>query len=156
MTITITPQNGDNVVGPGIQLFLSSTFIGPLPTGSHWNLDLTPTARPGELTLRSQHTNNLNPVFIKIWDAFDQLVSQVSAPPGGSVVDGTSIDVAATLSDPSFTPLDTGTITLSWSNTVGLAQMLGSYFVFPPTSGGSTALLTQILAAVQQTYQNSP
>jgi hypothetical protein len=122
VVITITPApDSANVVTPGGGLSISSDFVGPLETGSFWQINVFPTAsitlpiwrvvKPASTTQTSVR------VFLPASDettGFDSIAAPAA---------DTQVRVDATLSSPQ-TAIDFGAATIPWDPTLGLGQLI--------------------------------
>lgn len=128
---------------------LSSSFIGPIATGSHFALLLhEPTT--SEINLVSHFVTTDSPVLagvhfgIPIQGENTSLIARSFAPP--TITDGTTIRLEAQLQDPSSTVLDSGTLDMPWSNTAGLSEIL--QFVYTRQGGGLTTAQASQLTTI--------
>lgn len=154
MTITVAFANSANLFGPGVGVTLSSTFIGPLPTGTTWVVDTAAGATPLVLAVQDSFAINSNPAFVVPFGTIDQELSSINPEAfqtGIPLTEGAAVNLTLQLNVPGSGTVDTGTATAVWSNIAGLYALT----ILRGPSGGSSPLLAQILAAVQQTYVNS-
>lgn len=147
MPITVTPPAPGLVVGPGVHVGWASDFIGPLPTGSHVDLNVYgPT--PGEqLVWSTRHTTTTINGFLPIM-LHEQSVSTLLTV--NVLKDGQTALVQVVLYDPSDNVIDTGQANLPWSSTAALGQQ--AYLQPTDTGGGLTTEQSQQL---QQTHDST-
>lgn len=133
MPVTITPVAPGNLVGPGLQISLSSDFIGPLPTGSFWRL-IYSTDAEGANRLYSNTIDTDSPSYtgIPLTLPYPSHVSLTNW-----LKDGDTVYVTGELNDDTG-PIDSGTQAETWSNTAGIYNLLGS-FQASTTAGAFTA-----------------
>lgn len=147
MPITITPAAPGGIVGPGIGLELSSSFVGPLPAGSEY--DILIQSIPEEAFVWEEHVE-WQPGNRIYWLGTKTQGSRVTTnefyPPAGATV-----AVTAFLDDTTGT-VDTGSTTAVWQPTVGL----GAQIALTPAVQASVLpdpRIDQILAAVVHQIQ---
>lgn len=145
MPITITPVSPTGVVGPGLPLQLSSSFIGPLSENAVVLITIS---------------TDLEGVNVLWQQAFKMEVPQLIVYPvtdaGGSLVignmmvnDGADVRVIAELEDPAGTPIDSGAITAPLNTQQGLANVVHLKDVQPTALTPDQALqLSQVHATV--------
>lgn len=136
MPITILPGQPGPVVGPGIAIQLISDFIGPLPSGSFWDVQMYtgvewPSGLVTAINANATSTNS-GPLHIMVTDAAQSSTLSQTYP-----TEGENVKVRAELHSPTAT-IDSGLITVPWSPTRGL----GTQIQLQPTSGSSTGGLT--------------
>jgi hypothetical protein len=142
MPITITPSFPGGVVGPGIGLELASDFIGPMPDGSGYQIDIT--GIPDERLIWEERVPFFpgNRVY---WLGTQTLEGQTTG--GFSFPQpGAQVSINVSLSDGTH-EVDTGQAPAVWQPTVGLgfqaATKPASSVVVSPDPR-----IDQILAAV--------
>lgn len=116
--VTIHPPAPNSLAGPWISVALESDFIGPLPIGSFWRIQLYTSPEP-------------NPLFTS-WDADQDTASPFSSHllydrrplrrsalnTSVSIKAGDQVHITAELRSPSSV-LDSGTITIPWDPVIG-------------------------------------
>jgi hypothetical protein len=121
--ITIVVPTPDNVVGPGLVVQWSSDFIGPLPSGT---ILLTQISDDPEF-LNVDRSTRL------VVNSPQGAVELLTAPTGINATggirswdEGRQVHVQMQLFDPAHpqTPIDSGTLTTTWSSTVSLQTLI--------------------------------
>ena len=134
MPITITGPNGQGVIpiGPGSFLDASSSFIGPHPDGTQFEIDLTSDPEGGHILLQGSIASTSPGVTFQLG---------VDSPGVGwtwaglaGVTDGANVYVQARQVEPGNVIVDSGTQAMPWS--VGAAGE--AWQVAQPSSGGLT------------------
>lgn len=147
MPIAITPAPPAGLVGPGIFLGVVSSFIGPLPTGTFWRVNVySPLGESvpmlhnefiaftvaDELMLAGQDNT-----FINQWTQFQP-------------ADGDTINVTVDLIQPPSTVIDHGAGDFTWSNTAGVARLLSDPVHGLAPNGLNSTEQAQLAAADSQ------
>lgn len=152
MPITIIPTQPANVFTPGGFISWSSDFIGPLPSGStfdvRWWADSEETALLYSQTIPTQVTGGALNLLTEV-GAGTNIGERLPA-------EGASTAIRVTLQDPAHVTLDTGVQLAPFSSTVGLG-MQQALQQQTTTQGGFTEtdreLLNQVAALTQQTLE---
>lgn len=132
MPITITLPLPDSRIGPGLQVGLSSDFVGPMPSGSEWKLTV---ATDAEFT--HQMWIEFHSFVVSPWEVF-LLVQQGLSFEGPRYMPGagTTIHLQAELiNGSSFAVEDSGVVTGVWEPTAGLGLQIAQQAM---TTGGLT------------------
>lgn len=119
MPITITPPSPQDWVGPGIGLQLVSDFIGPLPSGSRWVIEVDNTGDEGGQLLHYEAQTN-TPVQMVILDA-PQNSGAVNTP-ARSATQGQTVNIHVELAHDT-TVIDSGNTTAKWNPVDGLGML---------------------------------
>lgn len=135
MPIEILPPSPQNWVGPGIALQLLSDFVGPLPTGSKWVVEVDNPGDEGGQLLHYE-TQTQVPIQMIILDA-PQNSGAVNTP-ARSAKDGDTVNIHVQLQTPTST-IDEGSTTGVWTATQGIG----------------TLVVTQHLDALQNSFTTS-
>lgn len=122
MPITFVPGPGGIVLGPGVPIVWGSDFIGPLPTGSTWDLHWFEGAEPQNFWL-----------FEQIFNPFvnrGQSIPFVQDPQKSSMINvnatirtGAPAHLTVELRTPTGV-VDSGTANANWDTSAGIAQQL--------------------------------
>lgn len=137
MPVLIAPVGGGVVFGPGTKLNLQSDFIGPLPSGTKFVIDVGATGSEGIQAIHQVVPTQLPFTSTILADPAAQ--GLILGP--ATYEDGRPITVSAVLRDPSDVAIDGGSQTGTWNNTRGLQVFLPEY-----TEGGGGTGLTPIQA----------
>jgi len=137
MPITITPITPTGHVGPGLWTSISTDFIGPLPSDAIYEIRAcTDSEALNEIWRDNRLANNLHQINHQLMSNFDvQSSSELFA-----VADATTVFYNVRLVS-GVTVLDTGQISVQWSNTEGQSQQIfrtTSILNAKPTGGGLT------------------
>lgn len=113
MPITITVPGPPSYIGPGAVVSLQSDFIGPLPTGSFWRVNILQTPDTSDIIWQQNITAG---------STFTNLtVGYTGTKPFTStqwmVPEATNVYVQVQLNPPTGTALDSGSATVQWSST---------------------------------------
>jgi hypothetical protein len=156
MPITITPQPPLNAIGPGLGLFLSSSFVGPLPEGSFWRVTVSTDAEGDNWIHREDIPWTLSSLTYQL----QSTVPTFQTLQTYAVDNDTTVHVLAELHSPTSTE-DSGAVSLPWNTTAGLgAQMESLAFWQQQVSGftnsdrnvlydGVTDILNGVTAQIQ-------
>lgn len=119
MPITITVPTPGSPIGPGVQLDVSTDFIGPIPAGSRWIFTLRPaTSNPSEIPIGEEFFVSQSPRLApKFWvDGGTKVRHSEQA----SVTDGTSVKLDVEFVDNNQVPIDiSGQVVGPFSSTAG-------------------------------------
>jgi hypothetical protein len=120
--ITIVPPNNQvsMPIGPGSQLVANTNFIGPLPDGTHWSIQLTSDSEGAHILAFSSFFSTAHQVFPQI--GVNTPGWSWSWPGLAGIAEGGTAFIQAELQDPSGTVIDSGTASFPWSQgAAGLA-----------------------------------
>jgi hypothetical protein len=152
VAITVTSPGAPGLVGPGIQLTLHSSLIGPI--GTDWAWRVRPTLASGLVVgnalVRASGSHDQG-IVLGVFH-YPGLSLRVPEPPVGALA-GTAITLDCDLvASNFFTVEDSGTLAgWSWDPVSGLYALIADWV---GSSGDS--LSSQILAAVSRQLQNAP
>lgn len=148
MPITITVPTPLDSIGPGIPVRLQSSFIGPMPSGSQWQVQIS---NDNEFT-QVGYTHFLT-FPIPSFDSFTPY-KRLRTGEGWSLNTfygwhaGQTVYVQALLQEPGPTTVDTGNITTTWDPTSGLGQLVSD------VQGSFPAGLSSTLNAIKTDTDN--
>lgn len=144
MPITVEPPGPYPVaVGPGQVIQLHTDFIGPIQTGSTWEVGIFPTSSTETPIVRETYLANTNQERVGPM----MLPQTIHSIPTVAVPAGTQVFVTLDLKDPNGLVIDAGTTTLPWEPQTGLGlQQQQSQSV--STGGGLTAQQAQQLTDI--------
>lgn len=151
MSVTIAPATAVDGVGFGVGLTVSSSFVGPLPTGTSWIVTFSHDSARTQLIwsevfgTTTQAARLLIPGIRQLGAAFQ---------PNWWALEGESVYCTVDLVAGSV--LDSNQITAAWRAAAGLGYQAWSTFNTLSFSLNTSASLSQILAAVRGHYQNTP
>jgi hypothetical protein len=130
--ITIVPPNNQvsMPIGPGSVLVANTNFIGPLPDGTHWNIQLTSDSEGAHILAFSSFFSTAHQVFPQI--GVNSPGWSWSWPGLAGIGEGGTAFVQAELQEPNGTVIDSGTAQFPWS--IGAAGQAG----LPAATGGFT------------------
>lgn len=154
MPVTITPVAPGNLVGPGLQITLQSSFIGPLGAGSHWfigyyvDTDFTLPVLDINVNTTTRFYSNTpltlpNPGHVSL----DRWLK-----------DGDTVHVYAALHDGSSF-VDNGNLNATWSNTAGLYNLMSRQYdqsVTGAYTAGDRLTMSQLNAGMQVSIPSIP
>jgi len=142
MPITITPAGPTAIVGPGLALEVRTDFVGPMPSGTVWDVVVSADAEG------TQQIATFSKVFV---DPFDQLQwgtdfqfwtnSQFGE---WGVTEGTTVHILATLTEPGDTVVDSGSTTAEYSGTAGIGALIKAQTAVGGFTSDDRAQLTTI------------
>ena len=116
MPITVTPSQPGSLYGPGLFVGLSSTFIGPLETGSYFGLSFfTTSGTESNFLVEKKVTTTPTAGWRIMTDQGSPQLEGIQFP-----ADGVLVNAVAQLLDPANNVLDTGSESATWSSTAGL------------------------------------
>lgn len=147
MPINITPPPGLNAIGPGLVIGLQSNFVGPLPSGSFFNLSVFQHTTENVIWEENLPTTGTI-VGLQLMTNQGQGATTVSA----AAKTGDTTDVVAKLQETPSTVIDSGTVQLPWDGQSGLGQqaIALSSQQGSGTGGGLTDQQAQQLAETHQ------
>lgn len=141
MPITILPPVPSGV-GPGLLVQLQSNFVGPLPTGSTWVLNITPQGSESAYMVTGTAVTQFLTGDPQIGLPFQGW--EWGYPGRGTAQPGAPVTIAVTLNEPGNpVPIDSGAITVPWDPSTGLPALLQEQ-----GKGGLTDVQAEQLAAV--------
>jgi hypothetical protein len=126
------PPPGD-LFGPGIRASLTTSFVGPFPTGTTWALFASRDSE-GEQLLTFDSVPWLSP--LQAIDAGSP-ATRVAVAQTAAVIDGANAFLNAQVIQPPSTVADSGQIPIRFSNEVGLQTQIPQWSQ-PSTEGGLT------------------
>jgi hypothetical protein len=143
--ITITPgwDGTTNFVGPGVQIGLTSSFIGPLPVGSQWNVQLWSSTSPeAQIFIQQIDAKQTNSILYHYLVEAGQSYTAYSQMPK----EGDNVSIKAYLQEPTGT-VDQGQITAKWTNSqLGVQNFLQAQ----GQAGGFTETDRALLTTTEQ------
>ncbi len=153
MPITITLPQPVEFLGPGALISWSSDFIGALPTGSRWVVNVSDDA---EFLNNAYVLIQPTSVVFGGWLVGDTTAFQATvAGPGRSIDSGTTTHVQVRLQEPAgggtFTTVDSGTDSAQWRNDRAAGQLLPQ-LIGSLRGGGLTSTQSTLLT---QTHDNT-
>lgn len=143
MPITLTPTEPGGFIGLGLPIQLQSDFIGPFPSGTHWdiNIGVQTADQAPNMSFTIQATGN--PTITRLPVNFVQLGALNTQWP----TDGTAVKVQVTLIDGSNNVIDEDIKDATWTGTQAVPEQLRQ----TSTGGGSGLTPTQALQ-LEQTH----
>lgn len=107
--------------GPGFAIALDSDFVGPLSSGSFWQLNIAPAADPEEyVEIESFATASNAAAWVFAAQAFETVPLTFASK---ERYDGAPMTLTAVLHDGS-TPVDSGTLNVTWDTRSGIPYIL--------------------------------
>lgn len=150
MVVTIAQPVDTGPFGPGFLVQLDSTFIGPLPSGSFWRVDIASVAVPETFLVRDDFPTASNSAF---WPFLTAPTSQLPFPfANKDLVHGNPMKLLAELRSPTAV-LDSLQIDIVWDMTSGvpyvMQQVLQNMTASSPTA---LAIAEETNAAVHMDF----
>jgi hypothetical protein len=152
VTVTFTPAAPHGLVGIGLPYTVSSTFIGPLPTGTRYDITVyRDSSQALPIFSDSLTVTVVTPISFLIG------VTPVTSfgYPQAALSSGDSCFVNVILRA-GFSTLDSGSATCTWSSVDGLAYKAWIDMNLLWSRIGSSSDLSAIAAAVRHTYHSTP
>ena len=142
MPITFTPSTPGNLVGFGMTLQWVSSFVGPLPTGSFWDLSVFVDADATQLMTEEHFPTTTVFGQSLLGASFNNVVVLDSE---FNLRDGDTATVRVQLHSPTAI-LDQTTTTFTWSNTAGMRQMVNQLLASHSGTGLTSTQSSQLTA----------
>lgn len=148
ISITFPPPGGH--VGPGIGLQLRSDFIGPLPTGSFFRVQVYETPEPIGGSIIVGGSNKTSSVAGSVTLAPKVNTDGYQADRFVAPVDGATVHVTAELFENPSTVIDSGTTDAQWES--GIGQQLLPFDIEGTTGGLTPEQATQLTETHAATF----
>ena len=140
MPITIVVPDGNVAVGPGLWIYLTSSFIGPLPAGSFFDLTFTEQS-PSEEPAWTAHIPTVSPFTTpQLGITFGTTLTNVNE---FELRNGETTHITAVLNDGTGV-VDTGSADLTWDAVSGVPALIMSQKYAGGLTSGEAAQLSQV------------